>query len=133
MYAVITGGRLSYLGECQDEALDTFNSKPNSSLHLVESQEELDELLDTEVDVAAIVSDSFTSLVGKLSELGVNQDLPSKLRDNSVKLMGEAKSLGVKGMKAVGEGFVALGELLRKASAETTEDCCGDPKCCQKK
>lgn len=135
MYAVITAeGRLAYLGECQDQALATFNSKEGVSLHQVDSPEELNALLDKDDAVRAVVDDTtetFKALVDKLDELGLNKDLASKVSENSTYLLGEAKSLGVKGMKAVGEGFVALGELLRKASAEEKkEEECGHSTCC---
>lgn len=126
MYAVITEGRLSYLGECQDQALATFNAKPNSTLHSVEDHEELDVLLQKQ---STKTSDVFDELIEKLDELGINEDFADKIRDNGVKLVGEVKSLGIKGMQAVGEGFVALGELLRKSSEET--DSC-DSGCCRK-
>jgi hypothetical protein len=130
MYAVITTeGRLAYLGECQDQALATFNSKEGASLHQVDSPEELNVLLGKSDVVGSVVdrtSETFNALVQKLDEIGLNKNLAAKVADNGHYLLGEARSLGVKGMKAVGEGFVALGELLRKASDEEKhKDCCG--------
>jgi hypothetical protein len=128
MYAVITEGRLSYLGECRDEALATFNSKPNSTLRSVENVDELNDLLDIEeIDIEEELSEGFQVLVQKLDELGLNQNLVETVKSNGAKLVGEAKSLGIKSMKAVGEGFVALGELLRNATKDEEcheEDCC---------
>jgi hypothetical protein len=134
MYAVFTNGGLSYLGECQDQALSTFNSKPGSTLHQVSDLDELHELVeehnlsacaeDPGVDFQQNVSEAFQTVVNKLDEWGINKALAEKVRDGGEKLVGEARSLGIQGMKTVGEGFVALGELLRKASKD--DDCGGD-------
>jgi hypothetical protein len=50
--------------------------------------------------------------------LGINQDLAEKVYQNSEKVIAEVRYIGVRGMKAVGEGFIALGDLLKKAGDE---------------
>lgn len=132
MYAVLNGGFLVYLGNCQDEALKHLKNGGNSAtMRHVDSLEDLVNLIDVEnVTVGATdevaeaingmtdtLSSAFKGLVDKLNEVGDTQDLAAKVKSSSEKLVGEAKSLGARGMKVVGEGFVALGDLLRKASA----------------
>jgi hypothetical protein len=148
MYAVVSGGLLLYLGDCRDNAMTYFNDNEcmTPSLHTVADITQLATLLDHDNRVVAQVDDplnqvgntvssAFKGLVDQLDQLGVNQDLATKVMNNGEKLVGEAKSLGVKGMNVVGEGFVALGELLRKASTEEKQkaetngtvnhSCCG--------
>jgi hypothetical protein len=56
--------------------------------------------------------------IQNLDELGINQDLAEKVYQNSEKVIAEVRYIGVRGMKAVGEGFIALGDLLKKAGDE---------------
>lgn len=125
MYAVFSEGSLSFLGDSQTEALQVFNDNPGSSLHTVNTVEEVKDLLDSQrtSEVATFAkqvkedaSDAMRQLMEKLREVGVNEELATKIKTGGEKLFGEARSLGVRGLKAVGDGFVNLGELLRKAS-----------------
>lgn len=128
MFAVISNEGLEFLGNAHNEALDALETNPGSTLHSVANLEEL-ELALTKEKVKRELSDAFRGLTDKLDELGINEDLAKKVRENGKKLVGEVKSLGVRGMKAVGEGFVALGELLRKAGVEKEEDTDDETHC----
>ncbi len=128
MYAVFAEGRLAYLGNCQDEALKVFNAKPNANLHTVQNMAEVDYLLHdyqagleddtTNPTMEDDLSDAFQTVIDKLDEWGINKNMADKVREGGEKLVGEARSLGVRGMRTVGDGFIALGELLRRASED---------------
>lgn len=131
MFAVISEDGLEFLSRNNSEAIAVINSHSNWILQYVNDLQDLESKLSKIWDkkTKPTVSNSFSDLTNKLDELGLNQELADKIRSNGEKLIGDVKSLGVKGMKTVGEGFVALGELLRKAADEPPEDhsenCCG--------
>lgn len=134
MYAVLTGGFLVYLGNNQDEAMKHLKNGGNVAvMKHVDSLEDLVNLIEVENvtvgvtpdevaeainDMTDTLSSAFKGLVDKLNEVGNTQDLAAKVKSSSEKLVGEAKSLGARGMKVVGEGFVALGDLIRKAGVD---------------
>lgn len=144
MYAVFTHKCLLHLGRCQEEALSVFNDNPGTTLHQVENLEQLEKVFSVlnAVEVTAEedplevlseqLSDAANFVVQKLDELGVNaenaESLSKKLKDGGDKTFAEVKSLGIKGMQAVGEGFVALGDLLRKSGKK--EECNDHKGCC---
>ena len=119
MYAVIFDKDLLYLGLDQIKALETFNSKDGSEIHQISSVEELSKLTNKVSDVDSQLSEAAHKLVKKLDEWGINQDLSKVVQENSDKVIAEVRYIGLRGMKTVGEGFVALGDLLRKAGEET--------------
>lgn len=149
MYAVFAHQSLVYLGNCRDEALLFVDSNAGASLHSVSDLVDLSNLFDEQVlgyeledeveftaqTVGDQLSDAAHVVVQKLDSLGINaenaEDLAKKLKDGGEKTLAEVRSLGIKGMKAVGEGFVALGELLRKADAKKeAEECDKSGGCC---
>lgn len=118
MFAVIFDGRLLYAGHSQSEALLICEANFNSKLIHCESVAELEEILapkevmeDTE-DFSQLLSE----LVAKLDELGINEELADRVIATGEEVIGEIKAIGSRGMKTVGEGFIALGELLRGQS-----------------
>lgn len=121
MYVVINEGVVVYIGQSLDESVAQIKGA-KCSLHKVNNFDELQLVIGNgakvEFEQKNVFSATFEKLMEKLNELGVNQDLAAKVLNNGEKLVGEAKSLGTRGMKAVGEGFVALGDLLRKAGIE---------------
>jgi hypothetical protein len=46
------------------------------------------------------------------------EELGQKLREQGEKAAAEVRSLGIKSMKVVGDGFINLGELLKKADQD---------------
>lgn len=121
MYAVIFEKKPIYLGTEPGKAIDVFNSTAGSELHKIESLEQLSGLVEENpknFQVQDQLSEAAQRLVQKLDELGINQDLAEKVYQNSEKVIAEVRYIGVRGMKAVGEGFIALGDLLKKAGDE---------------
>lgn len=141
MFVVITNGVVSYAGPNQQEAINTLGSQPGSSMHTVENYSDIGKLLGTPtppksepkretnflddavkmVEFTAAASETFRTAMNKLNELGVNEELVGKVVDNANSLVGEVRSLGVKGMKTVGESFIALGDLLKNIDEPKTK------------
>ena len=65
-------------------------------------------------------------LLRKLEALGITAENADKLtkqvREHSDKAIAEVRSLGIRGMKAVGDGFIAFGDLLRKAAKDDDDE-----------
>ena len=59
-----------------------------------------------------------------LDESGTNAEtvITEKLKSRGERAIAQVRSLGVQGMKTVGEGFVALGDLLRKTGEKPEGD-----------
>jgi antitoxin component HigA of HigAB toxin-antitoxin module len=127
MYAVVFERTLLYLGEDQSLALETFRSNPKSSIHNIESIDKLKDIgviESPEADkfIEQEFSDAIQRILTKLEEFGLSSDLPEKIQANSEKVIAEVRHIGIKGMKTVGEGFVALGDLLNKIAKEENGD-----------
>lgn len=138
MYAVVSNKVLVYSGTDLIEALQAFNLKKGSTLHNIDKLEDLDQYVGKS-DFDAVVSDFFNSLkikvqrpveaepssdvlsqaaqnlLKKLDEFGMNQSLSEKIAENSDRLVAEVRHIGTRGMKTVGDGFIALGDVLRRA------------------
>jgi hypothetical protein len=69
------------------------------------------------------MSDAAAKLFTKLDELGLSPEnvdnWSQSLKKNGDKVVAEVKSLGIKGMKAVGDSFQALGDLLKQEAKKT--------------
>jgi hypothetical protein len=119
MYAVILDKSLLYLGLDNNKAIEIFNSKPNCEIHQINSVEELSKITSEKTVVDNDLSEAAQKLVQKLDEFGINQNLAETVRENSERVLAEVRYIGLRGMKTVGEGFIALGDLLREASEES--------------
>ncbi len=127
MYAVIAESTLIYLGEDRIKATEALDDAPDSALISVSNLDELADYLNEDNEEGAeILSDAAVRIFEKLEELGFTaenaEELAQKVRTNGEKAVAEVRSLGIRGMKAVGEGFIALGDLLRKAGDQQDED-----------
>jgi hypothetical protein len=127
MYAVVLEKTLLYLGEDQSLALETFRSNPKSSIHNIESIDKLKDIgviESPEADqfIEQEFSDAIQRILNKLEEFGLSSDLPEKIQANSEKVIAEVRHIGIKGMKTVGEGFIALGDLLNKIAKEEDKE-----------
>lgn len=130
MHATVLNGTVVYLGPCEDAAREAatvgaFTVQVNTLEELVEVLNPKPKPLIDELSKAS--SDAFNKVVEELDKLGVNKELADKVRQDGEKLVAEVRSLGARGIKAVGEGFVALGDLLKKVESKKCDktDCCG--------
>lgn len=132
-YAVVSNGELLFLTQGRCAAVKKMSENPGSDLATVATLEELDVLLNTPAPTPEEqASEAMKNLMSKLDDWGLNQDFVDELKESGEKLMAEVKSLGNKGMKVVGDGFIAMGELLRQAQEEDKNVCQQPekPKCC---
>lgn len=156
MFVVITNGVVSYAGPNQIDAIATLGSHPNSAMHSVESNTDIEKLLKPKdcfvpeggfgfsegwqkqvekpvefcgtkeakpttlfddalkmMEFTASASETLKKAVNQLNELGVNEKLVDNVVTKANSLVGEVRSLGIKGMKTVGESFIDIGNLLK--------------------
>ena len=87
-----------------------------SALNLTELATALsDKQIETKVtEFAEGLSDAAQKVLDKLNVEDA-EELGKKLREQGDKAVAEVRSLGIKGMRVVGDGFINLGELLKKA------------------
>ena len=132
MYAVFAERSIIYLGDDREEAMRSLESKEGSTLKTVSTLANLNAafssyLNSTSEDAEAeAIPDPVNRVLERLDELGFNEDnaetIMKRLREDSDRAVAEVKSLGIRGMNAVGEGFVALGELLRQADQQVEQE-----------
>jgi len=64
--------------------------------------------------------DVLADVLNKLDGLGLNAEnverFTQQVQEQGEKAVAEVRSLGIRGMQVVGDGFVALGDLLKKAA-----------------
>ena len=139
MFVVLDGKTVVKLTSCSKEAVESMEQDPRRHMHVVGDLSDLARKLDVESGGDAEVrrqmeeeydyefpesmSDAATKLFDKLDEMGFNienaTELTETLKGRSKKVANQVRSLGIKGMKAVGEGFIALGDLLKSAEGDT--------------
>lgn len=122
MYAVIVETIVSYLGDSESQALNALKRSPNACMIHVEDLEDLKRHIEVEPEEDEDLAEAATRIFDRLDDLGFNlenvEDFGDNLRAQSQQAITELRGLGIKGMKALGEGFVALGDLLRQAVDE---------------
>lgn len=126
MYAVLTDNTVLYLGECRTKAVEVLDQNPKAEMKKVDSLDDLKDVINPAKTEEDILSDAIVGLFDKLEELGFTaenaESLTAKLQLHADKAVAEVRSLGIRGMKAVGDGFIALGDLLRKAEKQQHDD-----------
>lgn len=68
--------------------------------------------------------DVLTDVLKKLEKLASPENaekFATQIQEQAGKVVAEVRSMGIAGMKAVGDGFVVLGDLIRKAGEEKEE------------
>jgi hypothetical protein len=147
-YVVFTGNVVHYLGPDKHYASEVWidqDCKNGATLAPVDSLEQLRLIFnacqaDPQEDFddcryedpeyrerveEPVLSEAAARLFDKLDELGLSAENTDnwarEFKKNGDKVVAEVKSLGIKSMKAVGEGFKALGDLLRN-EAEGQEE-----------
>ena len=127
MYAILADGGVQYLGGDRNRATEILDSKDGGKQIVVASLDELADALrhhrgEDPPNFSESLSDAFSEVMAKLDDLGINkgaaEEFGQRVQDNTAQITDEVRSLGIKGMKAVGANFVALGDLLKKAAEE---------------
>lgn len=125
MYAAVSGGRLLYAGNSLEKACEACKDVENAKMVEFQSWDEIPEIVsdslestEEDLDLEQAFSDALNDVVQKLNDMGVNEDLPNKLLDVGGKILADIKLVGSNGVKTVGEGFIALGELLRGSDSK---------------
>jgi hypothetical protein len=124
MFAVIVDKAIVYLGVDRNKAVEILNSKAaeeEASLIDVQTLDELAfALYEMQNRTQKDISDAVQKLFQMLDEAGVNEhtvaEVTEVLKERGSAAISEVRHLGIQGMAAVGEGFVAIGDLLKKAS-----------------
>lgn len=128
MYTVFHKGTILYVGKQSDIAADLTANHDGAFLLKVENVDQLAEEFDwhlmnlraediREQTKDVVESKSYQDLIGQLEEtFGMDSDLAKKIRASGERVVAEVQKQGAQGMKAVGEGFIALGDLLRKTA-----------------
>lgn len=124
MYAVLAEGAIYYLGNCRDTALGVLESKDGATLSNISTLNGLAAAFEacskpecTEEDAPSRLDE----VLRKLDDIDLNgntEEVLNRVREGGEKLIGQVRSLGLRGMKATGEGLAAIGDLLQQASAE---------------
>ena len=132
MYAILADGAIWYLGDDRDKATEILDSKEGKGYQrVVASLDELAAALqhnrgEDPQTFSESLSEACAEILGKLDELGINkgaaEEFGQRVQDNTVKITAEVRALGIKGMNVVGDNFVALGDLLKKASEGKASD-----------
>jgi len=131
MYAVLAEGSIHFLGADREAALNVLDSKSGATMSTVTTLAELSAALTSHqnnTQPKSCVEEEGPSrldeVLKRLEEIDLagNADEVLKMaRENGEKAIGQVRSLGLRGLKGLGEGFTALGDLLQQAGAEEEE------------
>jgi hypothetical protein len=126
MYATIVSGHVVYLGDCRLQAEKITDSNSLPQVFEVHSLEDLQRVMQPEISFKEKArqhfNQAFQDVVENFDKIGVNKEFFDNIQSKSVTLIEEAKSLSVRGMKAVGEGFIALGKLMHQEGEKEDEN-----------
>lgn len=120
MFATIINGVVVYLGNCREKAVSVGN---DLAVKEVSSLEELSSMMNPKSTTKSAdqeLGDILTKLSQSLCGNAANKDFLDQLKSDSKNVVVEAKNLGARGIKTVGAGFIAIGDLLNKI--EETEN-----------
>lgn len=113
LYAVFFNSKILYFGSNQQEAFEVFQNNKGSTLKQVDSIDQIKELK------CDSFSKNFDEILEKLKKINFENSTIDEIIDSEK--IAEVKYLGIKSMRTVGEGFVALGDLLNKTSGDLIE------------
>ena len=123
MYAVHNESAVFYYGDDREAAMKVLEANPCANMTAKANAEWLAQKFNPSVETQSAEEDALDSVLNTLEELGLNaQDNAEKfvetLQQQSERAVAEVRSLGIKSMNAIGDSFVALGDLLKRAVAE---------------
>ena len=131
MHAVIVDGAVIYLGNDGNKAVEILTSKQEqkASLFSVSTLSELASVLrlsQAKQNVEESASQAIERLFDTLDEAGINEksveEVVAVLKQKGDAAVAEVRHLGIKGMKTMGDSFIALGDLLKQASQKQPEE-----------
>lgn len=131
MYAVLSEGSIAYLGDCRDAALAVLDTKDGAQLTTVTTLAGLKKAFEQHADQQDCDPEEGCSVsrldevLQKLDDLdlgGTTEEVLEKVRNGGERLIGQVRSLGLRGMKGLGEGLAAVGDLLQQAGEDEDED-----------
>lgn len=125
MYAVISQNAIHYLGSNKDAALSVLESKTGTMVtfknltELVNTFETHVKLKESKEEPSRL--DEVLKRLEKIDLAGEAEDVLKKTRENGEYAIGQVRSIGLRGLKGLGEGFTAIGDLLQKAGDKEVE------------
>lgn len=125
MYAIFQNKKLCHL--CDDKAkfLKIFEPENGHEVFVVESLEDLKQVFKSYEQPESHES-YFESLIQHLESINVDdkdaEKFFAKVKDNGEKLVGQARSLGVRGLKNLSDSFVVLSDLLQEDKSTEKEE-----------
>jgi len=125
-FAVFSEDAIVYMGACPTEAAKAFGSKGGVKLETFSTAEELSQKFEahkTKVESLSFeaeeFSEVFNKMLDKLDSLGINientEACVAGIQEQSEKIIGAVHHHGLQILKAAGNKFVWLGELLHDA------------------
>jgi len=125
MYAVLKESAIHYLGSDRDAALSVLESKTGATMATVKDLAELVNIFESHVGLKKKEEpsrlDEVLQRLEKIDLAGEAEDVLKKTRENGEYAIGQVRSMGLRGLKGLGEGFTAIGDLLQKAGEEEIE------------
>jgi len=125
MYAVIADKAIHYLGSNSDRASLEAAALEGKVVQVDSIEDLAQQLLTSQIadNIESFVeglSAAAQKVLERLDKSGLNaqnaEQLGATVRDKADRAVAEVRSLGLKSMKTVGDSFVAIGDLLHKAS-----------------
>lgn len=142
MYAVYDKTNLHYFGSDVVAAFEVFKVNSQSNFKQLNSIDELNKIFDSKIPLnepsqpndrfksknnrtfkEELLSEAAKKLIDQLTKWGLQKNLAEAIQKNSEvmnknskELIGEVRHVGIQTMKTVGDGFIAIGDLLKKAT-----------------
>lgn len=128
MFVVFSEDAIVFIGQDVTEASTAFQLKNGTKIIDINGLEDLIEKFNAHISKTTSqscdgecsddpLSDALNSVLDRLDDMGINSEnaeqYAHKFTDAGKKVVGGVKHLGCKAMKAVGEGFISIGDLMK--------------------
>lgn len=131
MYSVFADGAMHYLGANKESAMavldssKVLHSKTGGTLVGITTLSDLQIAFEKHIDALDQMppkTSPLDDLLKRLEEMEIDpEEIMKVAQENGEKAIGQVRSMGLRGLKGLGEGFTALGDLLQKAGEEDEE------------
>jgi hypothetical protein len=132
MFAVFSDDSVVYLGDNQ-ETIRQLDEDQEVAIYEVDNLQELKEIFDTYCLTEE--KSPFAQVLEHLADVGFNMEnveqFTTQVRERGKNIASGIRDAGVRGLKVIGDGFVALGQQLQQADEEKSE-CCDHQCGCKK-